>query len=251
MTNTITRFSNRVANYVKYRPGYPPEVLDLFKTEMGLTKESVLTDIGSGTGLSAKLFLEYGNTVYGVEPNAAMREAAERYLEDFPNFISRDGTAENTTLHDASMDFVTAAQAFHWFDPEKTRNEFKRILRPGGYVALVWNERKLGATDFLREYEEFLQKHGTDYENVRHENIDQKELADFFQAEFKRSTFQNIQIFDFAGLRGRVLSASYMPAEDDPRFPRLEKDLHGLFAKHAENGRIKVFYDTNIYYKQY
>src|SRR5687768_780687 len=119
-TDTITRFSNRVANYVKYRPGYPPGILDLFKNEMGLTKHSILADIGSGTGLSAKIFLENGNTVYGVEPNAAMRDAAEEYLKAFSNFISHDGTAENTNLDDRSMDFVTAAQAFHWFDPDKT-----------------------------------------------------------------------------------------------------------------------------------
>src|SRR5215212_5974113 len=132
MTDTVTRFSNRVANYVKYRPGYPSEVLALFKNEMGLTSESVVADAGSGTGLSAKLFLENGNTVYGVEPNADMRAAAEKFLKQFPNFISHDGTAEKTSRDDSSIDFVTAAQAFHWFDAEKTRDEFARILRPGG-----------------------------------------------------------------------------------------------------------------------
>src|SRR5687767_15378176 len=128
MSNTVTRFSNRVANYVKYRPGYPREVLDLFKTEMGLTQESVIADIGSGTGLSSRLFVENGNTVYGVEPNAAMREAARAYLREFPNFIDHDGTAEETNLDNSSLDFVIAAQAFHWFDAEKTRDEFRRIL---------------------------------------------------------------------------------------------------------------------------
>jgi len=251
MTNTIQRFSNRVANYVKYRPGYPPEVLELFKTEMGLTKEKVIADIGSGTGLSTKPFLENGNTVYGVEPNASMREAAEEYLRDFPSFISHDGTAENTNLADASIDFVTAAQAFHWFDPYKTRNEFVRILKPGGYIALIWNERQLDTTEFLREYEKLLIRHAKDYERVRHENIDQEKLEDFFQTGYGRATFPNEQVFDYAGLLGRVLSSSYMPAEDDPAFPALEKDLRAIFTKHAEKDRIKVFYDTNIYYKQY
>ncbi len=249
-SDTVQRFSNRVANYAKYRPGYPPGVLELFKREMGLSDRSVLADIGSGTGLSAKPFLENGNTVYGVEPNAAMREAAEEYLEAFPNFVSHDGTAENTNLDDSSVDLVTAAQAFHWFDADKTRNEFKRILKPSGHVALIWNERQLDTTAFLREYEKLLLQHADDYENVRHENIAQKQLADFFQGDFKRATFENTQVFDFAGLRGRILSASYIPAEDDPRFPPLEKALRELFTMHAENGRIKVFYDTNIYYKQ-
>src|SRR5215217_4337303 len=196
MSDTVQRFSNRVANYVKYRPGYPPEVLDLFKNQMGLTGESVIADIGSGTGLSAKVFLENGNTVYGVEPNAPMREAAEEYLKAFPNFISHEGTAEKTNLDDASIDFVTAAQAFHWFDSGKTRNEFTRIVRRGGYVALIWNERQLNTTEFLREYELLLKKHANDYDKVRHENIDQEKLGGFFGSDFERATFSNEQIFD-------------------------------------------------------
>jgi SAM-dependent methyltransferase len=251
MANTVTRFSNRVANYVKYRPGYPAEVLELFKNEMGLTKDSVLADVGSGTGLSAKLFLENGNAVYGVEPNAAMRDAAEEYLKDFPTFISHDGTAESTGLDDASMDFVTASQAFHWFDPDKTRAEFTRILKPGGWIALIWNERQLDTTEFLHEYEKLLLKYATDYEKVRHENIDERKLSDFFQTAYRQATFPNVQVFDFDGLRGRLLSASYMPSEDHPSFPALEKELKELFTKHSENDRIRLLYDTNIYYKQY
>ena len=251
MANTVARFSNRVANYVKYRPGYPAEMLELFQREMGLTADSVIADVGSGTGLSAKPFLENGNTLYGVEPNAAMREAAEEFLRDFSNFISHDGTAEATQLPNDSMDFVIAAQAFHWFDPPKTRSEFTRILKPGGYIALIWNERQLDTTEFLREYERLLLKYATDYEKVRHENIDREKLGTFFQSEYSRATFANEQVFDLAGLRGRLLSSSYMPAEDHPTFPALEKELTGLFTKHSENDRIKVFYDTNIYYKQY
>lgn len=251
MTDTVTRFSNRVANYVKYRPGYPLGVLDLFETKMGLTRDSVMADIGSGTGLSAKLFLENGNTVYGVEPNAAMREAAEEYLKAFPNFISHDGAAEQTNLDDASIDFVIAAQAFHWFDPDKTRNEFRRILKPGGFVALLWNERQLDTNEFLREYENLLLTHANDYEKVRHENIDEEKLGSFFETTYERATFDNFQEFDLKGLRGRLLSSSYMPSEDDPKFPALEKELTELFTKHSQKDRIKLLYDTNIYYKQY
>ncbi|HEX6279686.1 MAG TPA: class I SAM-dependent methyltransferase, partial [Pyrinomonadaceae bacterium] len=229
----------------------PPEVLELFRREMGLTQDSVIADIGSGTGLSAKPFLENCNTVYGVEPNEAMRQAAEEYLKDFTNFISHDGTAESTNLANSSIDFVTAAQAFHWFDADKTRTEFRRILKPGGYVVLIWNERQLDTTEFLREYEKMLLKYAADYEKVRHENIDQQKLGAFFQDEYRRASFPNVQVFDLEGLRGRLLSSSYMPAEDDPSFPALEKELQNVFAKHAENDRIKVFYDTNIYYKQY
>ncbi|HEX6127252.1 MAG TPA: class I SAM-dependent methyltransferase [Pyrinomonadaceae bacterium] len=251
MKDTIDRFSNRVANYVRYRPGYPPDVLELFKTAMGLKQSSVLADVGSGPGLSAKLFLENGATVYGVEPNAAMREAAEEYLKEFTKFISWDGTAESTNLEDSSMDFVIAAQAFHWFDPESTRTEFQRILKPGGHIALLWNERQLDTTEFLRDYERLLLKYAKDYEKVRHENIDQEKLGNFFQGVYERATYPNEQVFGLDGLRGRLLSSSYMPAEDDPVFPALEKELRALFAKHSENDRIRLLYDTNIYYKQY
>ena len=251
MSETVTRFSNRVANYVKYRPGYPAEMLDLFRADMGLTADSIIADIGSGTGLSTKPFLENGNTVYGVEPNASMREAAEEYLREFPHFISHVGTAEDTNLDDDSVDFITAAQAFHWFNPEKTRAEFKRILKPGGFIALIWNERQLDSNEFLREYEQLLLKYATDYEKVRHENIDQQKLGAFFQTEYERATFPNEQVLDFDGLRGRLASSSYMPSEDAPTFPALEKELRELFAKYSEKDRIKLLYDTNIYFKQY
>lgn len=249
--NTIDRFSNRVENYTKYRPGYPREVLDLFRDEMSLTDDSVIADIGSGTGLSSKLFLENGNTVYGVEPNRAMRVAAEDFLNSFSSFRSIDGTAENTNLPDGSVDFVIAAQAFHWFDAEKTRREFRRILKNPGHVALMWNERQLDSTPFLREYENFLLKFANDYEKVRHENIDETILAGFFQSEFRRATFHTEQVFDFDGLKGRVLSSSYMPAESDPPFEQMFNELKTLFAKHAENDKIKVFYNCNIFYTRF
>ena len=250
MSDTVTRFSNRVSNYVKYRPGYPREVLDLFRNEMGLTPSSIVADIGSGTGLSAKLFLENGNAVYGVEPNEAMRAAAEQFLKEFPNFRSTYGTAEETGLPGGSMDIVIAAQAFHWFDPEKTQNEFERILKPGGYIALMWNERQLDTTEFLRGYEQLLLKYADDYTKVRHENVNEQTLGEFFGKEFRRAAFANEQTFDFDGLRGRLLSSSYMPTEKDERFVPLTRELLELFAKHAESGKIRVLYNTNIFYTE-
>jgi SAM-dependent methyltransferase len=248
MTDSTTRFSNRVENYVKYRPGYPKEILQLFRDEMGLNKSSVVADIGSGTGISARLFLENGNTVFGVEPNAAMRAAAEELLREFPGFRSIDGTSDSTGLDDDSVDIVIAAQAFHWFDPESSRAEFRRILRKGGYIALIWNERQLNTTAFLIEYEQFLLKFASDYTKVRHENTDEKELRKFFEGDFHTRTFENSQIFDFEGLKGRVLSSSYMPSEGDPGFTPMVAELQRLFAKHEESGKIKVLYDTKIHY---
>lgn len=250
MNETVERFSNRVENYVKYRPGYPADVLQLFRSEMNLDESSVIADIGSGTGISSKLFLENDNKVYSVEPNGAMRLAAEEFLESFPRFTSTDGTAENTNLPDNSIDFVIAAQAFHWFDPVKTRAEFKRILKPGGWLALIWNERQLNTTEFLREYENLLLKFANDYSKVRHDNVNEKNLADFFQSDFRRQIFQNEQVFDFEGIKGRLLSSSYMPSETDENFKPMVAELRSLFAKHSENGKIKVLYDTNIFYSQ-
>lgn len=248
MTDPIERFSNRVANYVKYRPGYPTAMMDFFRDRLGLTQSSIVADIGSGTGLSAKPFLENGNTVFGVEPNAAMREAAEEFLKDFSNFRSTDGTSSESTLSEDSVDLIVAAQAFHWFEPETTRREFKRILKPGGYVALIWNERQTDSTPFLREYEQLLLKYGRDYAEVRHEQINEQVLSAFFHAEFYKTSFPNEQEFGFEGLKGRLLSSSYMPDEADAAYGPLVKELAGLFAKFAERDRIKVFYDTNIFY---
>ena len=246
-TNT-ERFSDRVENYVKYRPGYPPEVLNFLRGELNLQPASVVADIGSGTGISAKLFLENGNAVFGVEPNAAMRRAAEEFLKDFPNFKSIDGTAENTNLEDESVDFVVAAQAFHWFDAAKTRGEFKRILKKDGSVVLMWNERQLDSTEFLRAYERLVLEFGTDYKEVRHEKVTAEIIGDFFQTEFKKKVFQNHQILDFDGLKGRILSSSYIPSEDNPRYGEMIKNLESLFTEHQKNDTIQISYDTNIYY---
>ena len=248
MPNSVERFSNRVENYIKYRPSYPKEMLDLFRHEMNLQTSSIIADIGSGTGISTKFFLENGNTVYGVEPNEAMRTGAEKFLKDFPNFKSIDGTSENTGLADKSLDFIIAAQAFHWFDKAKTRVEFKRILRENGWTALIWNERQLDSNDFLREYERFLLKFGTDYAQVRHENISNDILESFFQNKFQKAVFQNSQILDFEGLKGRMLSASYMPSEENPHFEEMMTNLKNIFTKYERNDKIEIIYDTNIYY---
>ena len=227
---------------------YPPEVLSLFTDEMGLLSDSVVADIGSGTGISAKMFLENGNSVYAVEPNQAMRLGAEAVLSGFDKFHSIDGTAEDTSLPDGIADIIIAAQAFHWFRPAETRLEFKRILKKGGFTALIWNERQSATTDLLREYEELILKYGRDYREVRHERITDGLIRDFFQKDFKTAVFSNVQSLDLDGLRGRTLSSSYMPNTSDPLFQPMLDDLSGLFAKHEEKGKIEVLYDTKVYY---
>jgi SAM-dependent methyltransferase len=250
MSDTVERFSNRVENYIKYRPSYPPEVLKLCKEKMGLTRTSIVADIGSGPGVSARQFLENGNTVYCVEPNDAMRSAAEDAFKGFSNFRSIKGDSENTTLPDASADLVTAAQAFHWFRPEPTKTEFARILKPGGYAVLIWNARRLEATPFLREYEPFILAHATDYNAVRHENTKDSDIERFLGSGYEKAVFENVQVFDLEGLKGRLFSSSYMPAEDSEKGIETERDLRALFDKHAKNGKIEIFYDTNVFYSK-
>lgn len=246
--NTVERFSNRVANYVKYRPDYPREIIGHLAENCGFTQDSVIADVGCGPGQSSRLFLENGNRVIGVEPNDAMRAAAKEFLGQFENFTVVNGTSESTTLPDASVDMIVAAQAFHWFELEETRREFNRILKPGGRVVLIWNERQLDTTPFLIEYEQLLLKYATDYTKVRHENVDALKLREFFRAEYSSAIFENIQIHDFDGLRGRMFSASYMPSEAEAIACQLSDELLKLFAKHARNGKIEIIYDTRIYY---
>lgn len=250
MPSAVERFSNRVENYVKYRPGYPPEVLRFFKNKLNLRDDSVVADIGAGTGISTRIFLENGNSVYAVEPNRAMREAAERFLKDFPNFTAVDGTSEKTTLPDDSIDFIVAAQAFHWFDAAKTLPEFRRIVKSGGCVALMWNERQLDSNDFLREYESFLHEYATDYNEVRHENVTLKEIGEFFPHGFQKATFGNSQTLDYEALKGRLLSSSYTPTAEHERFPAMIEKLGELFETHQKNDTIQILYDTNVYYGQ-
>jgi SAM-dependent methyltransferase len=252
MNNDPTgRFSTRVADYVKYRPGYPPAVLRLLEEECGLDPTSVVADVGSGTGLLSELFLKNGNRVYGVEPNREMREAGEGFLAAYPNFTSVDGRAEATTLDGASVDFVTAGQAFHWFDPPRARREFMRIIRPGGWVVLVWNDRRTAGTPFLEEYERLLLEYGTDYKEVSVKYAEESMLAALFgPSEMRARSFDNEQVFDFDGLRGRLTSASYTPQPGHPDFDPLMRDLEALFRRHEREGRVVVAYDTKVFYGQ-
>lgn len=241
------RFSTRVEDYARYRPRYPAGVLELLAREVGLTPDWVVADIGSGTGLSAEPFLDHGNAVYAVEPNDAMRAAAEALLGDRPGFRSVAGTAESTTLDPASVDLVVAAQAFHWFDTDAAGAELGRILRPGGVVALLWNMRRTEGTPFLRAYEGLLERYGTDYQRVRHDRISPDVLDRFFAPGYRRATLYNEQQLDREGLTGRVLSSSYTPEEGDPAREPMLRALDRLFAEHEHGGRVRLEYDTELY----
>lgn len=248
MTDSVARFSNRVENYARYRPNYPAGVIDILKSDCGLTETSTIADVGSGTGILSELFLKNGNPVIGIEPNAAMRLAAERLLNGFENFVSTDATAEATTLEPASVDFITAGQAFHWFDREKAKKEFARVLKPGGWVILIWNERRLDSTAFLRDYENLLLRYGTDYDKVRHENV-AGEIAQFFAPEtFQFRSLENAQHFDFEALKGRTRSASYTPEPGTSNFEPMFAKLEEIFNAHKSDGMVTFEYQTRLYY---
>ena len=243
------RFTRRVGHYVKYRPSYPRGVIDTLQNEGLLSSEDVVADVGSGTGKLAELFLENGNRVMGVEPNRAMREAGEAALGRHHGFMSVDGRAEATTLQAGSVNIVAAGQAFHWFDRQTARKEFTRILSPGGRILIVWNDRLVEATAFMKAYEDFLQKFGTDYRTVDHRRLGDAEIAFFFGPggnRFRR--LPNEQRLDRDGLRGRLLSTSYIPDEGEPGFEEMLETLDRLFDDHQEGGFVTFIYSTRMYY---
>ena len=241
------RFSNRVADYVRYRPGYPPALIDLLREECGLRPDHVVADIGSGTGILSRMFLENGNRVFGVDPNDEMRRAGEQFLSGFAEFSSVNGSAENTTLTDGCVDFVVTGQAFHWFDPLAARAEFARILRPGGLVVVIWNERLLDTTPFLRGYEALLQSFGKDYAQVSESYPRLAQMQAFFPHAIAHKSFGNFQEFDFAALAGRVRSSSYMPQQGDGNFAPMMAALRELFDTTQQSGRVRMDYTAQVY----
>jgi len=255
MTNTVaelhptSRFSNRVENYVKYRPPYPEEIIVFLEKTIGLRKDQRIVDIGSGTGMFSELFLKQGFSVTGIEPNEAMRIAAETKLAVYPGFESRNRQAEQTGLRSATVDLITVAQAFHWMEPEQTKKEFLRILKPGGHILLAWNLR-LQHTEFLKTYEALKQKYGRDYQEIK-EKRNETTIEKFFAPKIMISrSFENVQLLDFECLKGQLLSSSYIPLPGQPSYENMISELAELFVAYNENGYIRMGYETKIYMNQ-
>jgi SAM-dependent methyltransferase len=252
--HSTRRFSPRVEFYLRARPKYPATLLHFFQTELHLKTTQPIADIGSGTGFLTELFLRNGNPVLSVEPNPEMRSAAETYLADFPNFHSISATAEATTLPPASVDFVVAGQAFHWFEPRATRKEFLRILKPAGIVALIWNERRLQDSPFTQAYEELIQKFQIDLTVAKSKSItatDSLAMQAFFSpAGCRQRTFDNPQLLDRHGLIDRISSSSYMPLPDNPRYAEMVQEASSIFDAHQHNGTVTMPHDTHVFFGQ-
>lgn len=247
MLSPTQRFSNRVKNYLRFRPGYPTEAIQYLQAECGLNSDAIIADVGSGTGKLTEQLLPRAKRVFAVEPNPEMRAAAEKLLGHHSNFTSISAPAEDTGLPAQSIDLIVAGQAFHWFDQKRAKAEFTRILKPGGWVALLWNDRQTDTTPFLIAYEELLREFGTDYERVNHRRITSEPLREFFGSTPKLQTFPYGQEFDFDGLKGRLFSSSYAPAEGEPGCDAMLQRLREIFNTHQQNGRVEFLYTTQLF----
>lgn len=247
MDNT-KKFTHKVENYVKYRPSYPSEFMKYLTDEVGITKEKIVADIGAGTGKLTKLLANEVKTVYAVEPNGPMRKACEEYCSEFRNVIAVDGTAEASTLPDSSVDFITVAQAFHWFDREKAGSEFKRILKPGEKVILVWNNL-LNENEFIIENDALLRRMCPDFHGLSGgSRSDPENYADFFMHSVcDHRIFDNDRLLTLEEYIGGSLSSSYAPLESDPVYQDFVDGLTAIFFKYSKDGRLLMPSVTQSY----
>lgn len=245
------RFTGRVESYRRYRPRYPAEIVDLLRRECGLNRDAAVVDVAAGTGLLTEIFLAGGFAVTAIEPNAEMRSACSELEQIYPALRCVEGTAENTGLPDLSADLITVAQAMHWFDLKRTRAEFARILNPGGWCAVIYNNRHEGGDAFHEAYERFLLDFGVDYISVKSQHMGRKRLAQFFAPEQMRcAVFPNSQALAWEGFEGRILSSSYIPRPGHERFKPIQSELRKLFEKHQSGGVVTVEYDCVVCYGQ-
>ncbi|KMQ68653.1 hypothetical protein ACM39_08930 [Chryseobacterium sp. FH2] len=243
--DTTNRFSHRADNYTMYRPEYPEDIVTFLEQTTGLNSNSVIADIGSGTGIFSNLLLKAGYSVNAVEPNEQMRSSAEINLQKYPGFASIEGTAEKTTLADSSIDLITVAQAFHWFRPQETKTEFERILKPSGHILLVWNIMQ-SDTPFLKDYTALKEKYS---EKIKHEHrADLQRIQNiFYPSPVTTQNFRQTQQLNEEGLKGHLLSFSTIPLANEPRYEEMMVKVADLFDKYNNNGFISMEYETKLF----
>jgi len=244
-------FSQKVNNYQKYRPSYPSSILDVLKDKCGLSSSSLIVDIGSGTGKLSELFLDDGNQVIGIEPNTEMCRAGKSLLSRHPRFRSIIATAENCALPNQIADFVVVGQAFHWFISELAQLEFARIITPKGWVALIWNVRQMSGKAFNEAYEDLCVRYGVNYNPLLQGEPNVQTIHNFFsENDFMRFSFDNQQVFDFDGLKGRLLSSSYIPDEGDANYSSMIDSLKQIFSENQTDGYVHFDYTTKLFIGQ-
>jgi ubiquinone/menaquinone biosynthesis C-methylase UbiE len=247
MKQNTTRFSDRVEDYIKYRPTYPDALLKILVNQLHLYPDNVVADIGSGTGISSIPFLKNTNTVFGVEPNKEMRQAAQQLLSSYPNFRSIDGKAEKTNLRDKSIDIIFCGQAFHWFNKLESKEEFKRILKKEGHIVLAWNSR-CTKSDFQQEYENALLQYIDEYKFVSHRNISEEEIRNFFlPKQMSVESLANKQQLTLEGLKGKLLSSSYCP-KAGLIHEKLMKEMERMYKIYERDNKIEFEYETQLYW---
>ncbi len=247
MEDFTQRFTGRADVYSRNRPTYPKTVLEILRKEANFDSGKIVVDIGSGTGILTRLFLENGNHVFAVEPNDEMRGFAESSLSSFKNFKSVRGTAEDTTLNDESVDLISVGQAMHWFDRKKSRIEFLRILRKGGFLCVLYNDRRRdGSSGIMEDYEQLVNKYARKRAAVA--RVENDDLSDFFPHwVFRKFTLPNYQRLNFDGLLGRVCSSSYTPQPEEQTYPQMKGELKSMFDAYQEEGQVTLLYETNMF----
>lgn len=246
--DSTERFADRVSDYVRARPGYPPQLPGVLMNQAALAPGDAVADVGAGTGILTRMLLESGLRVRAVEPNAAMRAAADRLLGGRSGYASLAGRAEATGLPLASVKLVAVAQAFHWFDPALAREEFARILVPGGQVALIWNVRRTAGA-FAADYEALIQTYCPEYAmSGVPVQADETIIRRFFAPSgFMAFALEYHQQLDREALRARLLSSSYVPRAGQPGHNEMMAALEAVFDAHQSADHVVLSYDTRVF----
>lgn len=241
------RFSNRVDDYTRYRPGYPPEALQYIYDQSNLNENSTVADIGAGTGIFTASLLKGGANVIAVEPNEVMRSAADKLLQSHKKYSSVAGSAEQTGLADQSVDLIAAAQAFHWFSFDEAKKEFSRILKPAGKSVLIWNRRDSSESAFMQHYDALLTERLPEYSKVNHTNATDERIGKFLGNGMQKVAFPSDQSFDLNGLKGRLMSSSYCPVPGTEGHDELMIEIEKLYAKYSTDSGVQFDYSTQVY----
>lgn len=243
----VNKFDEKGKVYAKARPDYPEELFLYLMSKNIIDKEKAVADIGSGTGIFTVQLSPFAKTVFAVEPNADMRNKAEDKFKLLPNVVSLNATAENTRLPDASVELVTVAQAFHWFDRKSFKSECQRILKPGGKVLLVWNDRDI-KSEVIKDNFAVNKNFCPDFKGSSNGmDFSKESFKDFFVGEYEVSEFDNSLVYDRDAFIARSLSSSYAPKENDLRYAEYVRALETVFEKHQVNGTVRYPYITRCY----